>query len=108
MPSTTTKTLTVANNAALVKVKFGSIDMTNAFSSSNNVTVKPLPIIDIGSVTCSGLILFKVCDPKTRVPFYGGGVGLMVDTSIGSLSAPYLTHTYNQPPDINRTRFFSR
>lgn len=106
-PSTTTKTLTVANNAALVKVKFGSIDMTNAFSSSNDVTVKPLPIIDIGSVTCSGLILFKVCDPKTRVPFYGGGVGLMVDTSIGSLSAPYLTHTYNQPPDIKQDPLFS-
>ena len=105
-PSTTTKSLTVANNAALVKVKFGSIDMTNAFSSTGDVTIKPLPIVDIGSVTCSGLVLFKVCDPKTRVPFYGGGIGLMVDTSIGSLTAPYQTHTYNQPPEVKQEPLF--
>ena len=106
-PSTTTKSLTVANNAALVKVKFGSIDnMTNALSSTGDVTIKPLPIVDIGSVTCSGLVLFKVCDPKTRIPFYGGGIGLMVDTSIGSLTAPYQTHTYNQPPEVKQEPLF--
>ena len=31
----------------------------------------------------------------------------MVDTSIGSLSAPYLTHTYNQPPEIKQDPLFS-
>ena len=105
-PNTTTKTLTVANNAALVKVKFGSIDMTNAFSSSSDVTVKPLPIVDIGSVICSGVFPFKTCDPKTRVPFYGGGIGLKVDTSIGSLADAFKTHLYNQPPEIKQDPLF--
>lgn len=100
--TTDTKTLTVENNAALVKVKFGDINMTDAFSSVNDVVVKPLPIVDIGVVTCSGLVLFKTCDPKTRVPFYGGGVGLKVDTSIGSIPANAKNHTYNQPPEVKQ------
>lgn len=98
----TAKSLTTANNAGLLKVKFGDINMTNAFSSTSDVTVKPLPIIDIGSITCSGLLGLKVCDNKTRVPFYGGGVGLRVDSSIGSLPAAFSTHIYNQPPDVKK------
>ena len=100
--ATNTKSLTVANNAALVKVKFGDINMTDAFSSVKDVAVKPLPIIDIGSITCSGLIGLKKCDPKTRVPFYGGGIGLMVDTSIGSLPVNQQSHLYNQPPEVKQ------
>lgn len=98
--STSSKSLTAQTNASLIKVKVGSVaDMDSAFSSTADVKVNPLTIVDIGAITCTGLVL-KNCDPKTRKPFYGGGIGLKIDTTIGSLTTNPDPHIYLQPPDV--------
>ncbi|KQN44984.1 hypothetical protein ASE98_08560 [Pseudomonas sp. Leaf48] len=93
--SSGTKTLTTETNTSLVKLKVGKIDMANAFSSSADVSVQPLALIDIGKVNC----VLWVCNPATRVPFYGGGLGVKIDTSVASSQS---THVYNQPPEIKQ------
>ncbi|KAB0491808.1 pilus assembly protein TadG-related protein [Pseudomonas vancouverensis] len=93
--SDATKTLTTQTNTALVKLKVGKIDTTNAFSSAADVVVQPLALIDIGKVSC----VLWVCNQSTRVPFYGGGLGLKVDTSVASSQS---SHVYNQPPEIKQ------
>jgi len=94
--SDSSKTLSTQTNTSLVKLKFGSIDTSNAFSPSADVVVAPLPLVDIGMVSCT----LWVCNPATRIPFYGGGLGLMLDSSIAS--APPSTYVYNQPPEIKQ------
>lgn len=99
----TKKTLTVKNNAAVAKVKVGDFNIDDAFSSTADVIVKPLPIIDIGSIKCSKFLVFPgECYPSTRVPFYGGGIGLTINSDIGSIPADAKTHTYIQPPNIKQ------
>ncbi|MGF6202962.1 pilus assembly protein TadG-related protein [Pseudomonas laurylsulfatiphila] len=93
--SDATKTLTTQTNTSLVKLKVGKIDTANAFSSSADVNVQPLALIDIGKVSC----VFGFCNQSTRVPFYGGGLGVKVDTSIASTQS---NHVYNQPPEIKQ------
>ena len=93
--SAATKSLTTQTNTSLVKLKVGSIDTANAFSSSADVTVKPLALIDIGKVSC----VFWNCNVSPRVPFYGGGLGVKIDTSVASTQS---NHVYNQPPEIKQ------
>ncbi|MGX1088828.1 pilus assembly protein TadG-related protein [Pseudomonas sp. AP3_22 TE3818] len=93
--SDASKTLTTQTNTSLVKLKVGKIDTANAFSSSADVSVQPLALIDIGKVSC----VFGFCDQSTRVPFYGGGLGVKIDTSVASTQS---NHVYNQPPDIKQ------
>lgn len=97
--SDATKTLTTQTNTALVKLKVGNIDKANAFSSSADVTVQPLALIDIGMYNC----VLWVCDKAGRKAFYGGGLGVMVDAPIASTQS---THTYNQPPEIKQPPMF--
>ncbi|MGF7111787.1 putative membrane protein [Pseudomonas laurylsulfatiphila] len=93
--SDASKTLTTQTNTSLVKLKVGKIDTANAFSSSADVSVQPLALIDIGKVSC----VFGFCDQSTRVPFYGGGLGVKIDTSVASTQS---NHVYNQPPEIKQ------
>ncbi|MFY0729067.1 pilus assembly protein TadG-related protein [Pseudomonas sp. NFX15] len=93
--SDATKTLATQTNTSLVKLKVGKIDTTNAFSSAADVSVQPLALIDIGKVSC----FLGFCNPSSRVPFYGGGLGIKVDTSVASTQS---THVYNQPPEIKQ------
>lgn len=97
------KTLTVANNAAIAKIKVGNFNIDNAFSSADDVIVKPLAIIDIGSIKCS----LGKCDPSSRVPYYGGGIGLTINSDIGSIPADAKIHTYIQPPNIMQDPLYS-
>lgn len=97
--SDATKNLTTQTNTSLVKLKVGMIDTTNAFSSSAEVNVQPLALIDIGKVRC----VARKCDPNTRVPFYGGGLGVKIDTSVASTQS---SHVYNQPPEIKKPPLF--
>lgn len=104
--SDATKTLTTQTNSALVKLKVGKIDTTNAFSSSADVTVQPLPLIDVGAVTCKVPLLGlgpETCDLSTRKPFYGGGLGVKVDSPLLGATS---THVYNQPPEIKQPPLF--
>jgi len=97
--SAATKTLTTQTNTSLVKLKVGKIDTANAFSSSADVSVQPLALIDIGRISC----VLWVCNPSTRVPFYGGGLGVKIDTSVASSQS---NHVYNQPPEIKQPPLF--
>lgn len=104
--SDATKTLTTQTNTALVKLKVGKIDTANAFSSSADVTVQPLPLIDVGAITCKIPLLSlapETCDPLTRKEFYGGGLGVKVDSPVASTQS---THIYNQPPEIKQPPLF--
>jgi uncharacterized membrane protein len=97
--SAATKSLTTQTNTSLVKLKVGKIDTANAFSSSADVSVNPLALIDIGRVNC----VLWVCNQGTRVPFYGGGLGVEIDTSVASNQS---THVYSQPPEIKQPPLF--
>ncbi|MCK1793333.1 TadG family pilus assembly protein [Pseudomonas violetae] len=97
--SEATKSLTTQTNTSLAKVKVGMIDKVNAFSSSADVTVQPLALIDVGMYKC---VLF-VCDKANRKAFYGGGLGVKVDAPIASTQS---SHVYNMPPEIKQPPLF--
>jgi len=104
--ATNSKTLTTQTNAALVKVQFGKIDdVDKAPPPATSLTVKPLTIVDIGSIHCTAL---GGCKESTRKPFYGGGIGLSVDTTVASLPAASGPYTYIQPPDINQPPMYNQ
>jgi uncharacterized membrane protein len=101
--SDASRSLTTQTNSSLVKLKVGKIDPANAFSSATDVTVEPLALIDVGVITCTIPLLglgAATCDLNSRKPFYGGGLGVKVDTSVASTQS---IHTYNQPPEIKQT-----
>lgn len=104
--SDATKTLTTQTNASLVNVKIGqSPQLINAFNNNTALDpVAPLPVVDIGAITCFKPLLGlgpTTCDPATRKPFYGGGIGLSVSAQVGAPVQTLPPHTYNQPPEIN-------
>ena len=104
--ATNSKTLTTQTNAALVKVKLGKIDdIDKTPPPAASLTVKPLTIIDIGSIHCT---LLGGCKESTRKPFYGGGIGLSVDTTVASLPTASGVYTYITPPDINQPPLYNQ
>lgn len=96
-----TKTLKVETTTAAVKVKVGKLisDESTWSSSSTNVVVGELPLLDIGTTTC---VPFVGCQP--RVPYGGGGLGLYVggsNSADGSIAFEKQSYTYLQPPTID-------
>jgi uncharacterized membrane protein len=71
------------------------------FASDAPPAVSPVPLIDVGSVPCSGVVVLGVplvsCNYAARQSFAGGGLGIMAQASIAG--TPY-THTYVDPPDL--------
>lgn len=108
--SNTIKTLTVRTDAALVTAKLGQI--TDAFPAStapSAVTAIPLPVIDIGTMTCQKILgLLGNCTART--PFGGGGIGLTFDTvsqaPLGSASATNTTFSSPNLPEISSPPYF--
>lgn len=105
--SDATKTLTTQSNASVVTVKIGQTPtLINSLASSPPLSpVPPLPVVDIGAITCFRPLLGlgpTTCDPTTRKAFYGGGIGLSINSPVGSTTAALGAHTYNQPPEINQ------
>lgn len=80
------KTLTTQTKTSALTLKVGTIaNKDAAFSSSVVPTVTPLPVVDIGIKTCHRILgLLGTCGP--RVPFAGGGLGLLIDSSVASNS----------------------
>jgi uncharacterized membrane protein len=99
--SNTDKSLTVHTNTALLSAKLGLIDTPFPVSTDPSAIVaRPIPVLDIGTQTCTQLLLlFGNCTP--RVPFGGGGLGLSFNTldkaPLGSLSG---VNTTIRPPDL--------
>jgi hypothetical protein len=105
--SDATKTLTTQTNASVVNIKIGqSPTLTNSLGSSPPLSaVPPLPVIDIGAVTCLKPLLGlgpTTCDYPNRKAFYGGGIGMLIDPGVGSITASGGAYTYHQPPEIKQ------
>ena len=104
--TTNSKTLATQTNAALVKVQFGKIDdVDTSPPPATSLTVKPLTIVDIGSIHCTAL---GGCKESTRKPFFGGGIGLSVDTTVASLPTASGPYTYLNPPDISQPPLYNQ
>ncbi|KPC35476.1 Uncharacterized protein ABJ99_3886 [Pseudomonas syringae pv. cilantro] len=112
--SNTSKTLSVKTDAALLSAKVGGIDPASAFPASTDpaaVTALPLPVLDIGTMTCQkllGLPTLGTCGP--RVPFGGGGIGLTFDTvsqsALGKSSAVSTSFSSPNLPEISNAPYF--
>jgi uncharacterized membrane protein len=89
----------IAETAALAKVA--------AFSPSVPLTVSPVPVIDIGSLKCTRLLLGLIpvsCDESKRIAFQGGGLGLKADVPIASNTK---TQIFENPPELNEAPIYS-
>jgi len=88
--------LSVDTTTSAVKLKVGRVDASNWASSTAQVSVSPLPLVDIGARTCQGLL--GPCG--ARVSFAGGGSELMIDTSIAGTHEP--NFTFVNPPKMKQ------
>ncbi|CAM3216204.1 hypothetical protein BZK31_21245 [Pseudomonas floridensis] len=110
--SNTNKTLTVRTDATLLSAKLGLIDTAAAFPASTDpaaIIAMPLPVLDIGTMTCQKILgLLGNC--TTRVPFGGGGIGLSFDpvnqSPLGTSTV--VTTTFSSPnlPEISNSPYF--
>ncbi|WDH36083.1 TadG family pilus assembly protein [Pseudomonas chlororaphis] len=94
--SDTDNSLSVDTTTSAVKLKVGRVDASNWASSTAQVSVSPLPLVDIGARTCQGLL--GPCG--ARVSFAGGGSELMIDTSIAGTHEP--NFTFVNPPKMKQ------
>ncbi|SDS19309.1 Putative Tad-like Flp pilus-assembly [Pseudomonas asplenii] len=99
-----TKSLTARTTSSIANLKVGQMDPASAFSSAAEPAVTPLPLIDLGTWTCHKVLGVGSCGPA-RNAFAAGGIGLLVNTSVGqnsqdlvfaSAASPYAT-----PPNLN-------
>ncbi|WP_131696696.1 pilus assembly protein TadG-related protein [Pseudomonas sp. JAI120] len=109
--SDATKTLTTQTNASVVTIKIGqSPTLISSLGTSPPLsTVPPLPVIDIGAVTCLKPLLGlgpTTCDYPNRKAFYGGGIGMLIDPDLGPITAAGSAYTYNQPPEIKQPSLY--
>ncbi|CAI8743794.1 pilus assembly protein TadG-related protein [Pseudomonas serboccidentalis] len=80
--NTGTKSLTAHTITSIADLKLGKIDPTNAFSSAAEPTVAPLPLVDLGIVTCHKILGIGSCDAATHVQYGAGGIAIKLDTSV--------------------------
>lgn len=76
------KSLTAATTTSLADLKLGKIDPVAAFSSVAEPTVAPLPLIDLGIITCHKILGIGSCDAASRVQYGAGGIAIKLDTSV--------------------------
>ncbi|MGE7957432.1 pilus assembly protein TadG-related protein [Pseudomonas sp. NPDC089530] len=88
--------LSANTTTAAVKLKVGQVNATNWLSSTVQVSVSPLPLVDIGARTCQGLL--GPCGP--RISFAGGGSELLIDTAIAGTNEP--NFTFVNPPKMKQ------
>ena len=104
-----TKSLIAHTLTSIADLKVGKIDPTNAFSSLAEPTVTPLPLVDLGTVTCHKILGIGSCDESTHVQYGAGGIAIMVNTSVAqnaqdllySSSTPFATPAnLKLPPSV--------
>jgi len=106
--SDATKTLITQTNASILKLKIGqNPQLSDSFNANISLDpVPPVPVVDIGAVTCKkpllGIIGPMTCDLPGRKAFYGGGLGLSINADVGKDISSLGTHTFYQPPEINQ------
>jgi len=100
--SDATKTLTTSTTTAALVTKVGSIANKSAWTSSSSaMSVQELPILDIGTTSCT--VLPRVCQP--RVAYGGGGLGVLVGGSgpnDGSVLGLTQSFTHVKPAEIHK------
>jgi hypothetical protein len=84
--TTGTKSLTAHTVTSIADLKLGKIDPTNAFSSAAEPVVSPLPLVDLGIVTCHKILGLGSCDAATRVQYGAGGIAIKLDTPVAQNS----------------------
>lgn len=101
---TPNKTLTAETKTAAVSLRLGTIDPTHVFDSANLPETRPLALIDIGTKTCRKILGIGTCD--ARKPFTGGGLGIKIDTTVGSNGSVLTGSTQNlvftAPPNLDQ------
>lgn len=110
--SNASKTLNVKTDAALLSAKIGSIESPSAFPASTDpaaITALPVPVIDIGTMTCQKIAgLLGNC--TARKPFGGGGIGLTFDnvsqSALGSSTVTSTTFSSPNLPEISSAPFY--
>ncbi|MGE1175114.1 pilus assembly protein TadG-related protein [Pseudomonas sp. BW7P1] len=101
--NTGTKSLTAHTLTSVADLKLGKIDPTNAFSSSAEPTVTPLPLVDLGIVTCHKILGIGTCDPSTHVQYGAGGIAIMVNSSVAQNTQDLLFSSgtpFATPPNL--------
>lgn len=100
--SDATKTLTTSTTTAALVTKIGTISNKSAWTSSSTaMSVQELPILDIGTTSCTPLT--HIC--QARVAYGGGGLGLYVGgsgQSDGSVMGVTQTFVHPQPAEIHK------
>lgn len=96
-----TKSLTALTTTSLASLNVGTI--TNAFSSTQPMSVAAAPLVDLGIKTCHKILGIGSCD--ARVPFGAGGIAIQVQSKIaGSNSIQNLvfssTTPFATPPNV--------
>lgn len=76
------KSLTAATTTSLAELKLGKIDPVAAFSSVAEPTVAPLPLVDLGIITCHRILGIGSCDAASHVQYGAGGIAIKLDTSV--------------------------
>ncbi|MDT6920727.1 pilus assembly protein TadG-related protein [Pseudomonas atacamensis] len=76
------KSLTATTMTSLADLKLGRIDPVTAFSSVAEPTVAPLPLVDLGIITCHRILGIGSCDAASRVQYGAGGIAIKLDTSV--------------------------
>ena len=96
--SPASKSLTVKTTTSLATLAVGTVDPVAAFSSSAEVNVQPVRLIDFGQRYC--VVLTLLCSP-TRTPNVGGGLLLKANSTIGAQTSNILfapVAEMNAPP----------
>ncbi|TKJ68727.1 hypothetical protein PspCFBP13508_24155 [Pseudomonas sp. CFBP13508] len=96
---TGSKSLTATTTTSLADLKLGKIDPVTAFSSVAEPTVVPLPLVDLGIITCHKILGIGSCDASSHVQYGAGGIAIKLDTSVAqttqnllfSSTAPFAT-----------------
>ncbi|WP_185868095.1 TadG family pilus assembly protein [Variovorax sp. DXTD-1] len=98
-----TQTTTAAANLRIGKMgDTAALARSNAFASNAPPAATPVPIIDIGSLQCTRVLLGLIpvlCDEAHRKAFYGGGLEIKANTPLASISVP---QTFQDPPELSQ------
>jgi uncharacterized membrane protein len=102
--TTGSKSLTAHTITSMADIKVGQIDPDDAFSSSAEPEVTPLPLIDIGIWTCHKILGVGSCGPA-RTAYAAGGIAIMAENSVAQTDQDLVfssnTPPFPVPPNVN-------
>ncbi|WP_416422254.1 pilus assembly protein TadG-related protein [Pseudomonas sp. App30] len=98
---TSNKSITAHTLTSAATLKIGQIDASTAFSSSTDMVVNPLRIIDIGTKTCHQVLGIGSCGPRTAGT--GGGLGILVNTTVAGNTTDLIFNSASAPPNVGLT-----